>query len=236
MLIIVIAKRNKDVILLSDDLEGARVAYKERGMGQRLGFGQRPAVVIIDLIKGFTDPESPLGSNLSAVLESTVKLLNAAREVSVPVVFTTVIYEKEDAADGGVFVQKVPALKVLTRGSPWTELDPALQRAPGELTVEKRFASAFFGTSLTSFLVTRQVDTLILAGATTSGCVRATAVDGVQYGFRVLVPQECVGDRADPPHQVNLFDIDSKYGDVVRLEDVLAYLHGLGEDPHGNRR
>jgi nicotinamidase-related amidase len=206
------------------ELDQVYKLYRNRGFAERIGFGQRPAVIVIDLIRGFTDPTSPLGSDFSELLRHTSQLLQHAREAGVPIVFTTVEYESEQAREGGFFVKKIPALKTLVHGTCWTELDPRLERTAEDFLIAKKFASAFFGTPLHSHLTSMGIDTLILAGATTSGCVRATAVDGIQLGYRVIVPEECVGDRAELPHWVSLLDIDSKYGDVVPLADVVHHL------------
>jgi maleamate amidohydrolase len=204
--------------------------YRERGFARRVGFGQRPAIVVVDFIIGFTDPESPLGSNLEAPLGETLRLLAAARAHGVPVFFTTVEYDPS-LKDAGLFPRKVEGLKWLVRGSRWVELDPRLGRQEGEILLRKKYASAFFATELVSTLAALCVDTLIITGATTSGCVRATAVDALQYGLHAIVPREAVGDRAPGPHEANLLDIDSKYGDVVSVADALQYLEGLGSDP-----
>ena len=209
------------------DLDQIRRLYRSRGFAERIGFGQRPAVLVIDLIRGFTDPQSPLGADFAELLRHTSRLIQSARAAGAPIFFTTVEYESEEAQEGGYFVRKIPALKVLVRGTCWTELDPRLDCSTEDFYITKKFASAFFGTPLHSHLIALGIDTVILAGATTSGCIRATAVDGIQLGFRVIVPEECVGDRAELPHWANLFDIDSKYGDVVPLEDVLHYLQEL---------
>jgi nicotinamidase-related amidase len=200
--------------------------YRKSGIGARVGFGSRPAILVIDFSNGFTDPASPLGSDLTAQVLASTKLLQAARGKSVPIVFSTVSYS-ENLREGGIFLRKVPSLSMLRDGSTWVEIDPRLRRRSDEMLLFKRFASCFFGTSLASYLTSLSVDTLILAGATTSGCVRATAVDGMQNGFRVIVPSECVGDRASGPHEANLLDIDSKYGDVVSLRRVLSYLRTI---------
>lgn len=205
--------------------QDAQAFYAQRRIGARLGFGRRPAVVVVDLSRGFTDPESPLGADLDDVVAATRRLLATARRRALPIFFTTVAYEP-DFRDGGWFVEKVPSLKILVRGSAWTDIDPRLSPQPGEPVLEKPYASAFFGTDLHERLERLGVDTMIVAGATTSGCVRATVVDGLQYGYRVIVPVECVGDRHPLPHQANLFDIDSKYGDVISLAEVTAYLGG----------
>ena len=197
--------------------------YKNRGFAQRVGFGQRPALLIIDFIKAFTDLASPLASNLDAEIAATQQLLAEARRLQIPIAFTTVEYD-EGFRDAGVFIKKVPSLSVLKKGSPMVEVDDRLSPLPNEHLLVKKYASAFFGTSLASTLTAAGVDTLIITGCTTSGCVRASAVDGCQYGFRTIVVKEAVGDRAPEPHEANLFDIDAKYGDVVTLEDALDYL------------
>lgn len=200
--------------------------YRSRGLASRVGFGSRPAVVVVDYILGFTDPASPLAGNFADELRATKSLLNAMRRHGFPVLFTTTAYDKA-MTEAGVFVRKVPSLAVLQRGSRWVEIDPSLKRRKGEVVIEKQYASAFFGTPLASTLHAQGVDTLIVAGCTTSGCVRATAVDGLQHGLRVIVPRECVGDRAQAPHEANLIDIDGKYGDVMAVRDVIDLVAGL---------
>ena len=180
--------------------------------------------MVVDYIVGFTDPSSPLAGDFSRELRATKSLLNAMRRRGFPVFFTTTAYDKA-MTEAGVFVRKVPSLSVLQRGSRWVAIDPSLKRRRGEVVIEKQYASAFFGTPLASTLHAQGVDTLIVTGCTTSGCVRATAVDGLQHGLRVIVPRECVGDRADGPHEANLIDIDGKYGDVMATRDVIALVN-----------
>ncbi len=204
--------------------------YRQKGIGARVGFGRRPAVLVIDFIRGFTEIDSPLGSDLDSELGATEQLLTTARQAGAPIMFTTTAYD-ENLADAGLFISKVPSLSVLKRGSRWTELDIRLGRRPEELLIEKQYASAFFGTGLSSILAVQKVDTLVLAGCTTSGCVRATAVDALQHGYHAIVPRECVGDRAPEPHLANLLDIDAKYGDVMPLDAVLLYLKELPVEP-----
>jgi maleamate amidohydrolase len=203
--------------------ENARKLYVARGFAGRVGFGRRPAILIIDLIEAFTRSSSPLAAELGPQLTAVTKLLRVGRRAGVPIVFTTVEYDPS-LKDAGLFVRKVNGLKWLVTGSPWVELHPALKRRKGELVVKKQYASAFFGTGLASFLATQRVDTVIVCGCTTSGCVRATVVDALQYGLHAIVPRETVGDRAEKPHEASLFDIDMKYGDVVSLQKVLDYL------------
>jgi maleamate amidohydrolase len=206
--------------------EQAREVYEKAGLGQAVTRGQRPAVVVIDFTCGFTDPECTLGADMSAEVEATKRLLDAAREKGVPIVYTTIGFERS-GKDGGLWLQKVPALGDLELGGRWVDIDPRLERRDDEPIVVKKGASGFFGTNLASILVSQNVDTVILCGATTSGCVRATAIDLLQYGWPTLVPRECVGDRAQAPHEANLFDIQAKYADVVPLEDALAYVESV---------
>ncbi|MFC6835242.1 isochorismatase family protein [Halomarina ordinaria] len=208
---------------MSGDPDAPFAAYDERDFGRDVGFGDRPALVVIDLVEAFTDPDSALGSDVESVVERTRELLDAFRERDLPRYFTTVAYE-ESYGDAGVFVEKVPALRDLRLGTDAVRVDDRLEPREGERVVLKKYASAFFGTDLATELTTHRVDTLVLAGVTTSGCVRATAVDSLQHGYRTIVPRDAVGDRAEGPHRANLFDIDAKYGDVVTTDDVLSEL------------
>jgi maleamate amidohydrolase len=206
--------------------EQAREVYKRARLGESVTLGERPAVLVVDFSCGFTDPECALGSDLTAEVEATRGLLDVARERGAPVIFTTIGFEP-NLKDGALWLQKVPSLGALEVGGRWVEIDPRLERRDDETVVLKKGASAFFGTNLGAILVAQRVDTVILCGATTSGCIRATAVDLLQHGFPTIVPKECVGDRAQAPHDANLFDIQAKYADVVTLEDALAYLEGI---------
>jgi nicotinamidase-related amidase len=203
--------------------------YRRHGLAGEVGFGTRPAVLVVDFIRGFTEASSPLGADLDAEVEATARLLEVARQSQVPVFFTTTAYHA-DCSDAGLFVRKVPSLKVLQRESEWVEVDARLWRRASEILIEKKYASAFFGTALASHLTTLGVDTLILAGCTTSGCIRASAVDALQHGLHAIVPVECVGDRAVETHRVNLMDIHGKYGDVVSLSETLDYLRGIRKE------
>jgi nicotinamidase-related amidase len=185
--------------------------------------GDRPALVVIDLINAFTDPEGDLGSDVSAVLAAAERLLGAFREYDLPRYFTTVAYE-ESYGDAGMFIEKVPALRELELGTEAVAVDERVASEGDERVILKKYASAFFGTDLETELTTHRVDTLVLAGVTTSGCIRATAIDSLQHGYRTLVPADAVGDRAEGPHRANLFDIDAKYGDVVETDLVLDML------------
>lgn len=193
----------------------------------KVGFGGSPAVLVIDFTLAYTTPGSPFyAEGVVRAVRDTVPLLAAARRAGIPVIHTKVMYHPS-GADGGWFVRKVPALRKLVPGEPLAEIDPAVAPLPNEVVIVKQYPSPFFGTPLAPMLATLGVDTLILAGCSTSGCVRAGALDGVQHGYRVVVPRECVGDRHDAPHDANLFDINAKYGDVIGREEVIAYLSGL---------
>ena len=199
----------------------------ERGFGLEIGFGERPAVLVIDLINGFTDPTTPLGAPLDDVIDATKLILTTARGSGIPILFTTVAYEDPEFADAGVWARKQTGVRSLRDGTRNVAVDERLGQLPGEPTLKKKYASAFFGTDLVSRLVIAQVDTLVLVGCTTSGCIRATAVDGIQNGFRVTVVREAVGDRVASAHIQSLIDLDAKYADVRSLDQVIAYLKGV---------
>jgi maleamate amidohydrolase len=206
--------------------EKAREVYANARIGESVALGARPAVLVVDFSCGFTDPECTLGADMTHQVEATRRLLDAARAKGLPVIFTTIGYEAS-LKDGGLWLQKVPALGELQIGERWVEIDPRLEPRTDETIVLKKGASGFFGTNLVSILVSQQVDSVILCGATTSGCVRATAIDLLQYGFPTIVPRECVADRAQAPHDANLFDINAKYADVVSLEEALDYVESV---------
>jgi nicotinamidase-related amidase len=208
------------------ELAATRDVLLSRGFAGRVGFGSRPALLVIDLIRGFTDTRSPLASNLDAEVAATRRLLDQARAASVPIVFTAVTYDA-GLEDAGVWKEKIPASSWLVEGGEWVEVDERLGRTDGEQLLVKKYASCFFGTDLASRLVSRGVDTLLIAGCTTSGCVRASAVDACSLGLRAIVVEEAVGDRAPLSHMASLFDIDAKYGDVVPLQAALDYLEDL---------
>ncbi|MCS6924934.1 MAG: isochorismatase family protein [Candidatus Binatia bacterium] len=210
--------------------EDKHLIYQRAQLGHPLGYGKHPAVAVIDLQIGFTVPErSPLAGNLDSVVAATNMLIAAARKKHRPVIFTVVGYDPHRQDDAGLWPQKAPSLRLLTLGSELVELDPRLDRHPTDLVIVKKYASAFFGTYLASTLTMKGIDTLIVTGCTTSGCVRATVMDALAHGFRPIVPLEAVGDRAREPHEANLFDIGSKYGDVVPLSEVIHYLKTLGD-------
>ena len=198
------------------------------GFGQKGGgVGRRPALVIIDMNNGFTDPDSPLVCELDDTVEAIRRLLDAARRAEAPVVYTTVSYGEGDRVTAKAFIDKVPVLLTLEAGSRWVEIDERIAPRPGEPVLNKLFASAFFGTPLASMLASHGCDSVIVTGASTSGCVRATVVDVLQHGYRPVVPREAVGDRNQAAHEANLYDIDAKYGDVVSVDDVVEHLEEL---------
>jgi nicotinamidase-related amidase len=198
-------------------------SYQSKGFASRSGYGKRPALLIVDFIIGFTDPTSPLGGDFSAEVAETKTLINAFRQATLPIVYTTIEYDA-DFRDAGVFIKKVPSLSVLVKGSPMCAIDDRIRPQFDDYIVSKKYASSFFGTNLDSHLRIQGVDTVVITGCTTSGCVRASAVDSLQYGFHTIVVREAVGDRAEGPHEANLFDMDAKYADVVSTGDVIEYV------------
>jgi nicotinamidase-related amidase len=201
---------------------------KHEGFHGRAGFGQKPALLVIDVNVGFTDPASPLVCDLEDVVAAIRRLLDEFRRAELPVVYTTVSYDEGDKVTAAAFIDKIPALLTLEAGSRWVEIDPRIAPLPGEPVLNKLFASAFYGTALSSLLASAGCDSVVVTGASTSGCVRATAVDAIQHGYRPAVPREAVGDRNPSAHEANLYDIDTKYGDVVSVDDVVAHLEELG--------
>jgi maleamate amidohydrolase len=204
--------------------------FRQRGFGIKIGFGERPALILIDMIKGFTDSSMPLGANLDGQIEAQKPLLEIAHERGIPVIFSTVIYEEEDIKDAGIWALKQSGARTLTAGSEAIKVDPRLRMQPKDILLAKKYASCFFGTDLVPRLNARRIDTLIIAGCTTSGCVRATAVDAVQNGFRPMVVREAVGDRSVAAHEQSLFDLNAKYADVVSLDEALQYLKTIGHN------
>jgi len=199
--------------------------YARAGFGAPVRRGRRPVLVVVDLTRGFTEDTFPSGADLGDVVRATGDLIGAARSAGVPVVFTAIAYTPAEAdGDWLTWLHKAPGMRAMREGSDAVAIDPRLPRLPGDVLITKKGASAFHGTALASTLAGLGCDTAVVCGATTSGCVRATVVDAVQSGFPVLVPRECVGDRAQGPHDAALFDIQAKYGDVVELADALSYL------------
>lgn len=195
--------------------------YKKQGMGQISGIGQKVALVLVDFLNGFNDPAHFGGGNIQDSIDATARLLVTARARKWPIAHTRVVYA-EDGSDAGAFTAKAPGLRKLTEDSPLSQFVDAVKPMPGELIIRKRQASAFFGTEFAGWLTWNKVDTLLVAGATTSGCVRATVVDSVSYNLRTVVLTDCVGDRAMGPHEANLFDMGQKYADLMTSEEVVA--------------
>lgn len=205
--------------------EGEKEAiYHEAGFDNQVGYGNTPALIVVDLQKAFTNTEHPLGGELTNVVEHTNTLLESAHENEVPVVFTRVVTKHPDGADLGVWGKKVPTLKTLKAESQWIELDDRLIENEADYRIEKKQASAFHDTELNSMLTYWGVDTLVITGCTTSGCIRATVIDACSHSYYTIVPERAVGDRADDPHQANLFDMNAKYADVRPTSEVRSYL------------
>lgn len=220
-----------DGALAGGALPGGALAadYARAGFGQALPWGTRPALVLVDLIRAYFEPGAAFFLGSDDCLTAAARMLATARQAGIPVVFTRVEYDS-DGVSGGLFVRKIPALRRLVAGDPLGEIMPEVEPGDREIVVVKQYASAFFGTSLTATLRVLGVDTLIITGVSTSGCVRATAVDALQHGFVPLVVRQAVGDRDAGPHEAALFDLRAKYAEVVDEEDVLAWLNA-GEQP-----
>ena len=191
-----------------------------------LPFGQRPALLIVDFVVAYLDTASPLYAGVEDALASNQRLLAAARAVGIPVLWTNVVYTP-GGKDGGVFYRKVPALRLFERGSPLGAFPDGLRPVDGELVISKQYASAFFGTHLAATLTAQRIDTLLITGLSTSGCVRATALDACQHGFLPFVVREACGDRHPGPHEANLFDLQAKYAEVITEAEAIARLKDL---------
>ena len=204
--------------------------FQQRGFGLKIGFGERPALLVIDMLKAFTNPQMMLGPNLDNEIEAIKPLIAVAHERDIPVIFSTVIYNDVDLKDAGIWALKMKGVATLRGDSDGVEIDPRLDFRKTDSLLVKKYASCFFGTDLVSRLLSRRVDTLIIVGCTTSGCVRATAVDAVQTGLRPMVVREAVGDRSAAAHEQSLFDLNAKYADVVSLDEALQYLRVVGHN------
>jgi maleamate amidohydrolase len=200
---------------------------RHAGFHGTVGLGRRPALIVVDVNRGFTDPASPLVCDLDGVVAAIRRLLKVARAAGMPVAFTTVSYDEGDRQTAAAFIDKIPALLTLEAGTRWVEIDSRIAPREDEPVLNKLFASAFFGTALSSFLTANGCDSLIVTGASTSGCVRATVVDAIQHGYRPIVPREAVGDRNRDAHAANLYDIETKYGDVVSVDDLIEQMEEL---------
>jgi maleamate amidohydrolase len=200
--------------------------YAAAGFGGALGWGKRPALLLVDIVMAYFDKASPLYAGVESILSPNQRLLAAARAAAIPVIFTSVRYSA-GGIDGGLFYRKVAALRCFDAGNPLGAFLPGLQPEATELVVVKHYASAFFGTSLASSLRALGCDSVLITGLSTSGCVRASALDALQNGFIPLVVKDCVGDRDANVHASNLFDLQAKYADVVSLDASLHYLSAL---------
>lgn len=202
--------------------------YESQNFGNRLGFGEKPALLIVDFVNGFTDPAKFGGGNIGEAIEATAPLLARCRAAGAPIAHTRVVFA-DDGADANLMCLKVPALTSLTEDAPESRIVDALAPRPGEIVVRKRVPSAFFGTDLAPALARHRVDTVMVAGCTTSGCVRASVLDALCHGFRPMVVRDCVGDRALGPHEANLFDMGQKYADIVSSAEAMAALPAIAE-------
>ncbi|MEV0134479.1 isochorismatase family protein [Dactylosporangium sp. NPDC050688] len=210
---------------MSGSMSGLDDDYAGAGFSGRLGWGERPALLLVDPVLAYLRPDSPLFCTTApAALDAMASLLAAARSAGRPVAFTAVGYADDTCGEAPLFAAKVPGLRVFADGSPLAALPPALTPVPGELVVRKHYASAFAGTALAAWLAAARADTVVVGGYSTSGCVRASAVDALQHGFRPMVVREACADRAPGPHAANLFDLDAKYADVVDLSEALHHL------------
>lgn len=203
--------------------------YARAGYHARQQWGKRPALILIDFARAYFEPESPLygAEGCASALESARRLLKAARESGVPVIFTEVKY-LQGGVDGGVFYRKTPPLACFEDGNPLQTLAEGLDVRDGEILITKQYPSAFFATSLAATLTAMGVDTAVLTGVTTSGCVRASCIDAMSHGFITLVVEEAVGDRDPRPHEANLFDMSAKYADVIAENEAMAYFAEAG--------
>lgn len=200
--------------------------YARAGYHEKQNWGRKPALLLIDFAKAYFDPKAPLfgGQGCQIALDNAARLAPAARAAGIPVIHTEVKYQP-GGADGGAFYAKVPALACFDAGAGTQKLAPPLTLEPSDILITKQYPSGFFGTSLAATLHWLKVDTLLLAGVTTSGCVRATCIDSISHGFVTLVVEDAVGDRAEAPHQANLFDMSAKYADLLSTDDAISYFN-----------
>ena len=197
--------------------------YERQGFGHSSGFGNSPALLIIDFVAGFCDPDQYGGGNILPAVAHTKVLLQAVRKQKLPIAYTRIVYAP-DGSDTGSFCLKVPGLDQFTEDSPAGQIHGDLAPEVGEYIIRKTQPSAFFSTGFAAWLVSKRVDTVIVTGATTSGCVRASVVDSMSYNFRTIVASDCVGDRALGPHEANLFDMGQKYADLKTCDEIIAHL------------
>jgi maleamate amidohydrolase len=206
------------------DIQDDETFFKERGFGKPLDFGEKPCLIVVDVINGFTDSSMPMGSDLSTQITEINKLLDLVHSMDIPAIFTTISYDDATLADSGIWFQKMEGLRTLKTGTDAVNVDPRLNFQAGDTLMIKKYASAFFGTDLISRLTASKIDTVIIVGCTTCGCIRATAVDALQYGYRPIVVEDAVGDRSMESHEQSLFDLRQKYADVLKTDQVIATL------------
>jgi len=201
-------------------------SYAAAGFGGEVGFGQHPAIILVDVARAYIEPDAPLYVGSKEAFGGMIALADLARDADVPVIFTRVEYMR-GGGDGGLFYQKVGALSLFQKGEPLAEFDDRLKPHAGDVVVTKQYASAFFGTSLAATLNAMNIDTCILGGFSTSGCVRATALDALQSGFRPIIATQACGDRDAQVQAANLFDLGQKYADLKNLSEIESYLTNL---------
>jgi maleamate amidohydrolase len=207
---------------MSDSLD----ANYAKAYGGRAGFGTSPALLMIDFVEAYFDPDCDLFADVDDALQSALRVREAAHKVGIPVILTNVVYQ-DGGLDGGRFFEKVRPLRNFLRGNPMGDWPRGLTPTENELVISKQYPSAFFSTSLASTLTAMGVDNVILTGLTTSGCVRASCVDSMSHGFITTVVRDACGDRHSEPHEANLFDMQAKYADVVSEEEIIAHLNVL---------
>ena len=190
---------------------------------KRLGFGKNPAIILVDFVAAYFDENSPLYADVEKALLSAIRIRNKGREKNISIIYTNVSYQK-DGKNGGVFFEKLPVLSCFIEGAKTAGWPSKLDIDPNEIVITKQYPSAFFETCLSKKLNNLEIDTLIITGLTTSGCIRATCVDAISYGFRPIVVKDACGDRHEKPHIANLFDMNAKYADVVSEKEVFNFL------------
>lgn len=197
--------------------------YKHQNFGNHLGIGEKAALLIVDFVNGFDDPDQFGGGNVSEACDNTVPLLAVCRDLNLTIAHTRVVLA-EDGSDDNIMAIKVPALKTLTEHAECSQIVDRLTPRPGEIVVRKRVPSAFFGTDLAANFTMRRIDSVLVTGCTTSGCVRASALDAMCWGFRPIIVTDCVGDRAVGPHEANLFDLKQKYAELMTRDEIISEL------------
>lgn len=217
---------NAETSMSNDALQETEAVYRRQGLGGHFKPVGRPGLLVIDFVNGFADPDLLGGGNIAEAIAQTVPVLHLAREAGWPVAFSRIVYA-EGGEDHNLFARKIPAMGMLTEDAASSQVVDVLTPTAGELVVRKTVPSAFLGTGLAGWLVERGVGTLLVAGAVTSGCVRASVVDAMSLGFAPIVLRDCVGDRALPPHEASLFDMQQKYAEVLSTPDAIAMLRSI---------